>query len=306
MPRIPDKPKFPNPRTSDMKESLDKLKGAFENATKADGKVDLNAVASHIGNDEVAKEALDAIRGNDAFERMEERQYVGCGGEPLMGKFAVEPKELEGAEVQSVLSALLSAKMKMDKQDANQDGVINKNEADTAQPDTLAGEIADATVGTALEGYEKELFQWSGAINRLKKNIGRRQRFDELIRDAAQKHAETGDGCEALVWAYRSVATMRSNFSPWHEMNEELNNAETSFLRFVPFFDAHQPGHLSDKEIKKHLGTSDLKAFVEETKASIASRVGGDYEGHWLTGKDLEGHEQLGDPDIISYASAGC
>ena len=58
---------------------------------------------------------------------------------------------------------------------------------------------------------------------------------------------------------------------------------------------------------KRVIQRVDLRAFTKERNAEIEARTGGPYETHFLEGKDLEGSDQLNDPDLQSRSyRSGC
>ena len=305
MPTIPKKPAPLSVPRQDLTQGLDKLKDAIGEATRADGKVDIEAVEKKLAGDAVALEALDAIKGEDSFSRTETRSVsVGCGGGREDREFQVEPKTLEGHEVQSVLGALISARTKVEAKDANADGKIDGDEAKVSAGDDLAGNIADATLEPAQRAFNKELRAWSEAINRVRRNVESRVSSDESCVSMAKHHASSDVGAEALTWAYRTLFVAGQS-SRW-DMEDALKDAETGFLRFMPFFDATGPGHLSDREIRKHLGTNDLAAYAKDAQAALEDKLGGAFEATYLKGTDLEGVDQTNDPDVQRHVGAGC
>jgi hypothetical protein len=309
MPRIPNKPDFPNPATAELKQTLEKVKKAVEEATDANGEVSLDEVETKLAGDAAAGAAFDAVREHDGFERTETRtRNVGCGGGTETYEARVGPDKLEGAEVQSVLSALLSARGAIDAKDVNADGRIDKGEAATDGADNLAGEIADAVVELTVDEFESQMDDWAGALRDVRRDIDSRGRYENRIQDVCGNHAETELGRQALAWSFREVFAEGGHLS-WDDMHTKLKNAETHFLRFLPLFGSPRRNHLSEKEVKGLLGTSDLQGFIDGKREAIKDMLGGTWEEHWLEGKDLEGADQLDDPDLqgrSAFASSGC
>jgi hypothetical protein len=305
MPRI-TKPSFPNPATADLKRSLENVRDAVTVATDANGKVDLHDVEAQLQSDAAAKSALDAIRSDDAFA-MTELRSVGCGGGTQTVQ--VPTDRLEGSQVQSVLSALVTAKAALDALDTDGDGRIDKGEAAAAGGSALPRVIADAALDGALEGFEAQMDQWASALRSVRYDVDERGRFENYIQDVCGDHAETELGRQALAWGFREVFA-RGGKRSWDEMNKELKSAETHWLGFFPLFGAPKRNHLSEREIKKHLGTDDLQGFIDATRERIKNDLGGTWEEHWLEGKDIENADQLDDPDFAerttSSSGGGC
>lgn len=309
MPRIPNKPSFPNVATEELKKSLDKVRQAVTDSTGADGKVSLDEVAEKLQGDAVAEKALDVVRGDDAFVRTETRTSVGCGGGRETREVRVPPKMLEGAEVQSALSALIAARTAVDAKDRDSDGLLSKTEIETSRGDSLAENIADRTSGLSTAAFKGEMDTWARELRSAQSSVESRQRVDRKIHQAAGDHAETALGKEAVVWGFRELVAKGSLYGDASSLDEKLTAAETSWLRFLPLFNATGPGHLSDQEIRGLFGTSDLNAFIAEKKASVGQLVGGDYEGRYLAGKNIEGLDQVNDPDFKKHTDSwrgGC
>jgi hypothetical protein len=302
----PIKPSFPNPSTSSLKTTLDQLGAAVDAATAADGSLDVAKLEAKLGTlGEAGKKGLGAIR--DTFKRTELREVTGaCGGGTYTQKVQIPAKQLDAAEVKTLLQAIVAAKDGIEKLDANHDGVIAQLEAKAAKDlQGLGGELAASALAGSLTLYRKELSSWNSALSAVRESVTARKDFDRGLDRVAGHHAETKQGAEAILWAYRELATKGSAASVWH-LDEKLEDAETSFLRFIPFFGRNvkkKAGHLSDGEIRKFLKTDDLPSFVSEKKASVTARVG-DFDG-WLAGKDLPGADQLSDPDF-HFVSSGC
>jgi hypothetical protein len=306
MPRIPDKPRFPNPQTSKIQDDLQRLSQEIERATDAQGEVDMAEIRDRLSGDATATKALDVIQDEDSFQRMETRNVsVGCGGGTTTREVAVEPKILKRTEVQSVLDALISARSKVEVFDNDADGKIEKGEFDQI-PDRasgLAAKLATVFADGSVSTYRSEMRAWSDAIGDVRSSISQRNAYESNIVDAAKDHCESLTGAEAVAWAYRDILTATGRVG-WGEIDEALKNAETSWLRFLPFFGSER-GHLNDKEVKKHLGTDDLREFIADKKAAIEARLGGTYEAVFLKGTDIEGHEHVDDPDLAPIRS-GC
>ena len=307
---ITNKPSFPNPSVQELKGDLDKLKTAVDQSKHTDGSVNvarLEQLADASG-DRGLEYGVRTIK--DAFVRVERREVTdGCG--TSMQDVRTSPTTLEAGEVQSVMQALTEAKRKVGSLDSNHDGKISKDEAArSGNLAGLAGELADNIVDGSLTAYKAELHAWREALTDVHESVQSRKDLDQAISRRAEHHAETPMGAEAIRWAYRNMATRGSNASmdSW-SIEDDLQDAETSFLRFIPLFGIARraktkEGHLSDKEVMKLFGTDDLAAFVADKQATVTGRVG-DYETAYLAGKDVAGVDALKDPDFTPI-DTGC
>lgn len=310
------KPAFPNLQPAQVNRSLDKLADTVKASQAADGSVDVKALEAKVeaSGDPALRQGLESIK--DAFQRTEMRPVTsgcggtvssGCGGSPATRAVKVDPKSLDSGEVQNVMSALLAAKAEVRSLDSNGDSRIDRAEANRAKDlSGLAGELAEAAVGGATAGFAAELKQWNEALSGVARSVDQRRSLDERIVGKAREHAASETGAEAITWAYRDLATQPAGVDIW-DMEKRLDDAETSFLRYIPFFGgaATGAGHLSDTEVKRMLGTDDLAGYAARKQAAVEARVGGDYAGHYLAGKDLDGVDQLNDPDFRKVSS-GC
>ncbi|MFZ9889656.1 MAG: hypothetical protein ACO3JL_19345 [Myxococcota bacterium] len=309
MVRIPPKPQFPKAKMSSLEQSLDRLESAMSSSTDAAGQVDLEQVAAKLVGDAGALEALRAVRDTDAFKRVETRRVAsGCGNEMRDREVRSAPAALNGGEVQSVLSALIAARSALGNVDANRDGVLDAEEAKARpQPaqDDLAGRLAASVVDGYVKPHERDFADWAHAAHKAQCHIDYRHTFDRDLQEIAQFRAQTPAGAEALTWAYRALhCERRTHLS---EVTDALRGAEGSWLRFIPFTKVtDEAGHLSDREIRKHLDTDDLASFVTRTKAALTEKLGGPYAETWLRGTDIEGHEALSDPDRLTVALPSC
>jgi hypothetical protein len=305
MPPISNKPNFPNPQTSQIQQDLQRLSQEIERATDGQGEVDLAEVRDRLSGDKTATRALDVIQDEDTFQRTETRTVsAGCGGGTTTREVAVEPTTLKRTEVQSVLDALIAARSKVEVFDNDADGKIGKGEFDQIpdRPSSLAAKLATVFADGSVKTYRSEMQAWGDAIRDVRSDISSRNSYESNIVEVAKDHCESLTGAEAVAWAYRDILTTTGR-AVWSDMDDALKNAETSWLRFLPFF-GDERGHLNDKEVKKHLGTDDLREFIADKKAAIESRLGGSYEEVFLKGKDLEGHEHIDDPDLPPRTSS--
>ncbi|MBI4815875.1 MAG: hypothetical protein HY791_06445 [Deltaproteobacteria bacterium] len=301
------KPAFPNPSTALTKATLDKLEGLVKEVRGADGGVDVQALSAKVAtsSDEGLKSGFAAIK--DAFTRSETVTYTsGCGGSTTR---RTEPKSLSANEVMSVLSALVDARQKVDGLDSNHDGKLQGPEADKASElSGLSGGLAKGAVEAQLKSYRSELSKWRDALGQVASSVDDRKRINSDIASLAKHHAATPEGEQAILWAYRDVATLGQGLDVW-KLREALENAETSFLKYIPFFGRHAKtaeGHLSNSEVRSLLGCEDLGAFAATKKASTEARIHMSYD-EYLSGKDLPGSTQLTDPDFKrSSYRAGC
>lgn len=307
MPRIPNKPSFPNLTPENLKKTLDKVSKAVEEATSADGEVSLDDVAAKLTGDDAALSTLDAIRREDAFERTETRTSVSCGGDSSTREVRVAPESLQGAEVRSVLTALIAAKSDLDAVDSNADGRISIEEAEVNAGDTLSANLADAVVGEHLGTFESEMDNWAYAIRNVKNDLQIRTGSEVRIEQAARHHTSSSDAAEAVAWSFREMLS-KGMYVSVDLLEGELAGAETSWLRFVPLWNEGGPGHLSDNEVKRFLGTDDLRAFAADKKAELETKVGMSWSD-FLAGKDIDGIDQIDDPDVATRTSSrayGC
>ncbi|MBI2375677.1 MAG: hypothetical protein HYV07_16900 [Deltaproteobacteria bacterium] len=300
------KPSFPNPSTTLTKAALQKLEGLVESAKTPEGAVDVAALKQKVlaTGDVTLQDGLRAI--TDAFQRVETTTYSGsCGGSRST---RLQPKSLAASEVMSVLGALVEARSKVDQADTNHDGKLQADEAKSVEGlSGLSGELAQVAVAAELKSYRLELRKWSDALGQVASSIDNRSRVDKEIVRAADHHAATPAGREAITWAYRDLATVGHGLDVW-DMREALEAAESSFLKYIPFFGRSvktAAGHLSDGEVRDMFSTSDLASFAAEKRAAVEARVKMSY-GDYVLGKDLEGHEQVSDPDFKKSYSASC
>jgi len=300
------KPAFPNPSTASVASSLKSLEKAVQTNKSADGSVNVKALEQSI-SDTTVERGVDSIK--DAYRRTEMRQVRdGCSGTLVTREVRVAPKTLDAGEVNSVLAAITAAKSKVGGLDTNHDGKIQGWEAKGAAAlSGLSGKLAEGALSGTLTGYRLELRAWNEALNEIADSVDGRKSFDNSLKNVAEHHADSAEGAEAITWAYRDLATQGKSADIW-DLRETLEDAETSFLRYIPFFGRNvkkKQGHLSDREVCRLLGAEDLGKFVEAKKASVASRVGGDFETQYLGGKDFQAVSQLNDPDFRRVTS-GC
>lgn len=315
MPTI-NKPAYPNPSATQLDHKLDRMADALRQAAEADGSVKIEKLEQKVAasGDQALSNQLDAIERS--FQRTERSAVTsGCSGSTTR-EVQVKPKALDPAEVRSVFSALLDAKAKVNSLDSNGDGRIAHDEAGRANGlDGLAGKLASGAVAGTLAAYEQELRAWNSELSTVATSIDARQRTDDRMLEVASHHASTPQATDAILWAYREllVSAALGKTDPWatgdlsNRLDHALKEAETSFLRFLPFFSsaARGEGHLDDAEVKKFLATDDLTAFAADKKRSVENKVGGEYAFRFLGGKDLPGHDQLADPDFKKVTS-GC
>lgn len=310
---MPIKPSFPNPSTKELTQRLETFEKAVKASTAADGTLELQTLSAKLdqlgGSAELKttlESALETVE--DAFHRVKTETRSDCGGTTEV-RVRVNPKALSAAEVSKVVAALLNAKtagIKLLDQDHNH--TITADEAKTPKvTDNLAGALVRDTLGGTTTAHKREMRTWAAALRSVMLDVKERGSLEARIGDASSYHAESSQGADALAWAYRDFATAGVKAEVWG-IEKTLEKAETSWLRFVPFFRPQKKkGHLSDKEIRKHLGTDDLAAFVADKQAAVTARLGMDYFTGFLPGTDLEGHDQLKDPDFLaSTASSTC
>lgn len=300
------KPNFPNPTVQELNDSLEQLSKTIQSSKKPDGKVDVAALEHTLDASGNAALELGLDRIKDAFRRTEMRSFHdGCSGGTVTRPVKVTPKELDAGEVNSVLSAIAQAKSKVNTLDTNHDGKIQQGEAKGAAGLAgLAGKLAEGALAGTLTAYRFELRAWNEALNDVAHSVKDRKSFDGALQSAAKHHAATDLGADAITWAYRDLATQGKSADIW-DLKDSLENAETSFLRYIPFFGRNvktKAGHLSDKETARLLDTSDLASFIEHKKTAVANRIGGGFE-KYLEGKDLAGVDQLADPDFHHVSS---
>jgi len=321
MPTI-NKPAYPNPSTTQLDQKLDRMADALRQAAEADGSVKIEKLEQKVAatGDQALSQQLDAIERN--FQRTERSAVTSscsgtatssCGGSATRDVH-VKPKALDAAEVRSVFSALMDAKAKVGSLDHNADGHIAHDEAGrSSNLDGLSGDLAKGAVAGTLAAYEQELRAWNSELSKVATSIEARKNADTRMQDVAKHHAATPEASDAILWAYREllVSAALGGADSWAirdlsaQLDRSLKDAETSFLRFLPFFSsAHGAGHLDDAEVKRFLRTSDLTAFAADKKRAVENKVGGDFAFRFLGGKDLPGSEQLADPDFKKVGSS--
>lgn len=300
------KPKLPPLTPEKLQQSVDKLADVVKETRAADGSVDVAKVEAKVAGDPALKDAFEAVK--DAFPEREMRRVIeGCSGY-VMREVDVDPKKLEAGEVQSVMSALLQAKSRIAGKDANNDGKLSHAELRQGGfGDGLAGQVAYQVADAVMTPYERELHGWRTAVTDALTTLESRQGYDGAMQKVAGHHAATPEGKEAILWAFRDLLTQGKDEHIW-KIETDLKGAETSFLKHLPFFGervSNEKGHLDNAEVARFLGTSDLGSFIADKKAAVEARVGGDYEGTYLAGKDIAGVEQAKDPDFVRVSS-GC
>lgn len=301
------KPKLPTITPDQLGKSVDKLAGAIEESKAADGSVDVARVEEKIAGDVGASDAFDEVKRAHA-DREVRRVTSGCSGTVTMQEIDVDPKQLESSEVQSVMNALLEAKSRLAGRDKNDDGKLSHAELrQGSYGDGLAGQVAYQVADAAVTPFERELNGWRTAVTDVLVTLESRQGYDAAMGKTAAHHAATPEGKDAILWAYRDLLTQGKGADIW-KLEGDLRGAETSFLKHLPFFGKKvedKQGHLNDKEVARFLGTNDLASFAADKKATVESRVGGDYDATYLAGKDLAGIEATKDPDFVRVSS-GC
>jgi hypothetical protein len=298
------KPSFQNLQTGKLTKRLDDLRTHIEGA-KVGGKVDLEKLEQSVKGDSALEATVDVVL--DSFQRVEEREVSsGCGGGTETRRFYTAAKELDGAETQTLMSAVLAAKTSVETVDQNKDGIIEQREADSSWSRLgrdLKDKLAEALVEDAVAPYEGQLKAWREALSKVAWQVDDRQDMDSSIGQNARWHCKSDLGAEAVTWAYRQMLVEGKTEPVW-DLGEKLDAAERSLLSFIPFVGKGR-GHLSDGEVKDFLGVDDLAAFVTQQKAKVDAAAGGDYEAKWLKGADLENADQLDDPDFRRVTS-GC
>jgi hypothetical protein len=293
------------PEISEIRADLDRLKTMISQGTAGDGSVDVEALESriHATNDPELQAQFEDIK--EAFQTQEQRTYTsGCSGTETR-TVNVDPKILDRNEVQTVLAALSAARSDAAALDTDGDGHLTPQEVNTSPGEgALHHELLDAS----MTGYENELRSWARALSGVKSSIHHRGYVDDEITRAAGFHAKTPQGQAALTAAYRDLIT---SGHPLPDLDDAMWDAEKNFftrlIKHLPLFGGVKEGHLKDKEIQEFLGTDDLRAFTKERYAEIEARTGGPYKTHFLEGKDLEGSDQLNDPDFQSRSyRSGC
>jgi len=302
------KPAFSLP-VADLSAKLDTVQSVVDKVKAADGSVSIKALydAAEQSGDPALAQAVDAIFYNDAFVIHRTTPSVGgCGGS---GTTTSRPSTLDAAQVQTVRQALLDAKTALARADAvvHKDGKLSYAEARAViRTGGLPAKLAASTIA-APAGYLVEYNAWADAVAQLYTTHEARVAFDAALVRAAEKHAATTPGAQAILWSYRQIASLGKAAS-MDEVEQTLQGAETSWLAKVPVFgrlERTRKGHLSDREISQLLGAKDLLAYVDEQKVKIKQNLGGgDYLEDFLAGKDLVGLEQVQDPDYQAGGSA--
>ncbi len=303
------KPSFPTLTPTQLQEGFDKLKGTVEQVRQANGKLSMSKLAKEVNksDDPTMHAALEVFQDAYTVEKQVRVSSGGCGGSYTTTSDVVKNK-LDSAEVKSVLGMLTAAKRRVGKLDANADGKIDIKEAQAANKmGGLSGDLVKAalkqTVGefiTALRSWTNQLFQVHG-------DISERQDIDKTIKDLTAHHCKHKNGAKAISWALRELAT-RGKFESW-DANAMLNHAEAGKADANPLLahlertygnrrDNRLPkGHLDNKEVRDLLNTDDLDGFVKQMRTLVDERLGMSYLDY-LKGNDLDGVEQLNDPDF--------
>lgn len=147
------------------------------------------------------------------------------------------------------------------------------------QNEAVALGIAQSAVRATLAPHTLALIEWRDAVANFQGDVRSRQEVDAKLIQQASAHAKSDVGRDAVLWAYRERLVEESG--RWRDLlpdaqRRELVEAETSFFSKLPFGKAlfTKSPHLGDQELSRLLGTKDLPAFAEETKARVEAKVG--------------------------------
>lgn len=300
------------PATREVEKDLDRLALIISRMKKPDGSLDVAKLRKEVAGtrDPDLANALEAIV--ERFQRTETRPapaatytsscgggstYASsCGGTPSSSTVEVDPKTLERGEVAQVLADLRKAREGVGDLDRDRDGKLSKTEID-ATPGR--GGLSSELIQAALQDYGRELESWGRALAAVASSLDARTSLDEKILAAASHHAATPQGAAAIAAAYRDLITQGGQLP---DLEATLAKAEggcfARLLGNLGLFGHPKAGHLDDAEVRKLLDTQDLRQFAADRYASIKARTGGEYQKHFLKGKDLKGAGQLEDPDF--------
>lgn len=303
---MPDikKPAFPAIPAAALTSKIDDVRNAVANATTQgpDGRktVDvakLEAVANG-SQDPALRRALSAIVDSFTTYRESNRVSGACGG-PIRER--VVPPSLSEAQLTEVSRALDQAKNKL-KLQTGADGVLQEVESKDVRFGTgLAADIGEAVMEGARAPWEDSLRTWANKVAETAYKVSARQDVDGGIERLADRHGQTAAGKDAIRWAFRAMAASPGELFRYADAEKKLQKAETSWLTRVPFFGngvENAAGHLSDTEVKKMLGTSDLEAFVKIKKGEIEQRFPGGWDA-FVAGKDLPNYADVNDPAVV-------
>lgn len=305
------KPKFPSVSTGDLQGQINKLSDAIHEATVSDANGNASVDMEHLEElvdgmgDAGLSAGVEVIKDKFTTYEAVERVDTSCGGTYTYNR-PIEPESLDPEQVKSVFSALVEAKAKV-ADHLGSDEVLSRDEAKSAHhlDDNFAGELAEAVIDGSVKDFGTHLREWRETVSETYHDQKARERVDDRILDISEFHAESDEGAEALIWAFRAKATDPNGRFDLFAQEDQLEKAETSWLRFVPFIGrdvGRKENHLSDREVRKHLQTDDLAGFIEEMKAVVEGNVG-DYEAY-LDGKDLPDVEHLNDPDFYPISTS--
>lgn len=319
------KPKFPTLTKETLGEHLDVMKAKVEQATAADGRVDVERLKAEVdaSGDAGLQRGLRAIL--DEFKRTETIPAsvtgaagtpvtAGCGSSPTTRR--VDPASLDRGEAASVMSALVHAKLEAGKLDKDSDGTIAEDEIGLARAvPELAGALLRGAVHTSTAAYDAEAKKWDAAVDEAARRVVLRSLYSEQIDEKASFHAATPDGAEALKWAFRSKLVAAPALDRHDEANrgraalegleKGAKRAERSLLEVLPFWQpSKKAGHLDDAEVRALLRTDDLPSFVESKREAVLAKVGGDYEA-WLKGADVPLSDHI-PPERLVRTTSSC
>jgi hypothetical protein len=301
------KPTVPDLSVSRIKDTLSRLEGLVGEAEKPDGTVDVSTLAAKVAATKDAALARGFETIKDAFEMTTSAQGPAAEAGPAV--IRSPPTRLAATEVLSVFGALLKARSKIDALDRNDDGKLQASELEgnTGTLTGLAGKLAKGAVEAELKTYHLELSKWSDVLGAVVGSIENRVWISKEIDEQAAHHAATSAGREAIVWAYRDIATSGHGLLDVWDMRKQLADAERSWLKFLPFFGKSvttADGHLGDDEVKRLFGTDDLEAFAAAKKESIEARLKMSHDDY-LNGEDLKPKPKPATQSYASY-SASC
>lgn len=304
------------PLIADLQQELDTLATMVQDGQALDGTVDIGDLQQRIDatQDPELRAGLRAILDSLPRPSVATSYSSGCGGTSTSTSYSsgcsgtssttgasapAAPPKMSRDDVQRVLAEISSARNRAALLDADGDGRLSFSEA---RQGTRTSTLESGLIGATLETYRAEVGQWAKALDAVGSSVDARVALDTQLTRAAHWHAKTPAGGEAIIAAYRDLLTQGGKLPDLDEVLWDAERGLGRLIRHLPIFGG-KSDHLSDEEVEKLLGTDDLAAFTKDKNAAIEARIGGDYQNHYLAGKDLEGHQHLHDVDYKPFSS---
>lgn len=285
-----------------LEQAIEGVEKDLEKVKTRNGTVSMNRLSNEVSG-RVGANTVNTLA--DEFTHEVRHRASGCSGAYTSTE---APERLSKKEVDSVFNALLKAKSKVGKIDKNNDGEISMSEAKAVTArGGLAGKILKGAVEGEVDRYEHDVQRWLYEVNRVSISINDRVGSDGEIKSITKFHAKSKLGAKALAWAFRDMTTDPDAGLQNVDMDRVLSQGEGSESPLVVLARGYSAraskGHLDNDEIKTLLATDDLQGFVDDTRAKVEDRLGGDFFEFYLKGQDLPNTDDLNDPDFKAWVN---